>query len=168
MQSGNEYYSIKHEIAKLVEEFSLKRFGKEITAHLFHGRIFNGDFFIVHGVSDKVESTVEVFGSLAAWLATILFNENSTLVVLIEYGILVTLSLHFEERVGPENDWHEVICSNQFIFCGAASVELLFVGGVEGYAFSKRHANNSLTAHVRMRSMGPVRPPLGNRNGVRA
>jgi hypothetical protein len=69
---------------ELVKDFALQRLGVKISDHLF-GRtaILDREFIRIDTVGDEVEATVEMFGSLAAGLATILFEEDSTLVVLV-------------------------------------------------------------------------------------
>ena len=64
----------------------MQRLGIEITGHLFGRTILDREFVRIDTVGDEVEATTEMFGSFAAGLATILFEENSTLVVLIQNG----------------------------------------------------------------------------------
>ena len=109
-----------------------------------------------------------MFGSFTAGLATILFEENCTLVVLIQNGILMTITLCFEKVIGPKNDWHKVVGGNEFSLGRTSSVDLLFSGRIDRHAFTKRHASTGMTTHIRMRSMGTVNPPFGDRNRVSA
>jgi hypothetical protein len=99
---------------ELVKEFALQRLGIEITGHLFGRTILDRELVRIDTVRDEVDATIEMFGSFAAGLATILFEEDSTLVVLIENSILMTIALCFEKIIGPENDWHKVIGGNEF------------------------------------------------------
>ena len=82
----------------------MQRLGIEIPHHLCGRTILDREFIRIDMVRDEVEATVEMFGSLTAGLATILFEENSTLVVLVENSILMTIALCFEKIIGPEND----------------------------------------------------------------
>jgi hypothetical protein len=61
----------------------LQRLGAKISDHLFGRTILDREFIRIDTVGDEAEATVEMFGSLAAGLATILFEEDSTLVVLV-------------------------------------------------------------------------------------
>ena len=107
----------------------MQRLGVKISNHLFGRTILDREFIRIDAVGDEIEAAVEMFGSLAAGLATILFEENSTLVVLVENSILMTIALCFEKIIGPENDWHKVVGCNEFSLSRASSVDLLFVGG---------------------------------------
>ena len=102
-----------------------------------------------------------MFGSFAAGLLTIIFEENNTLVVLIQNDILMTISLCFEEIIGPKNDGHKVVGGNEFSLGRASGVDLLFGGRINGHAFTKRHAATRMTTHVRMHCMRAVNPPFG-------
>ncbi len=82
-------------MSEFVEKLALQRLSEIVTDHLFRGTILNGEFIVVDSVSDEVESAVEVFGSLAAGLAAVLFQKNSALVILIKNGILMAISLSF-------------------------------------------------------------------------
>ena len=118
----------------------MQRLGIEITSHLFGRTVLNREFMRIDMVGDEIEATIDMFGSFVAGLATILFEENSTLVVLINNGILMTISLCFEEIIGPKNDWHKVVGGNEFSLGRASSVDLLFGGRIDRHAFTKRHA----------------------------
>jgi hypothetical protein len=71
---GESHLQVHNETSEFVEEFALQGFGKEITNHFFGGTVFNRQFVLVDAVSDEVESTIEMFSSLAARLAAILFE----------------------------------------------------------------------------------------------
>ena len=86
---------VHDEFSELVKKLALKRLSKIVADHLFRGTILNGEFIVVDSVSDKIESAVEMFGSFAARFATILFQENGALVILIEYSVLMAISLCF-------------------------------------------------------------------------
>jgi hypothetical protein len=77
MQSGRKSLLHVHdETLKLVKEFALQEFCKEIANHLFQGTILNGEFVVLYAIGDEIESTMNVFGSLAAQLLSILFEEH--------------------------------------------------------------------------------------------
>ena len=57
---------VHDEFAKLVEKFALQGFGEEISDHLFSRTIVDREFIGIDAVGDEVETTVEMFGSLAA------------------------------------------------------------------------------------------------------
>jgi hypothetical protein len=109
----------------------LQRLGIKSPHHLFSRTILDREFIGIDTVGDEVEATIEMFGSFAAGLVTILFEENSTLVVLIQNGILMTISLYFEEIIGPKNNWHKVVGSNEFGLGRTSSVNLLFGGRID-------------------------------------
>ena len=94
------------------------------------------------------------------------FEEDCTLGILEEDCIRMPVTLCFEKIIGPEKNWHEVVCSDEFSFGGTASIDLLLGGSVDWHAFTKRHAPTRVTMHVRMRGVRPVNPPFGNRDGV--
>ena len=146
----------------------MQRLGVKISDHLFGRTILDREFIGIDAVGDEIEAAVEMFGSLAAGLATILFEEDSTLVVLVENSILMTIALCFEKIVGPKNDWHKVVGGNEFSLGRASGVDLLFGGRINGHAFTKRHAATRMTTHVRMRCMRAVNPPFGDGNRVSA
>jgi hypothetical protein len=75
---------------------------EEVADHLFGRTILDREFIGIDSVGDEVESAVEMFSSLAAGLATILFEEDCALVILIKDCVLVTIALRFEKIVGPE------------------------------------------------------------------
>ena len=118
----------------------MQRLSVEITVHLFGRTVLDREFVGIDTVGDEVEATIEMFGSFTAGLATILFEENCTLVVLIQNGILMTITLCFEKIVGPKNDWHKVVGGNEFSLGRTSSVDLLFSGRIDRHAFTKRHA----------------------------
>ena len=61
----------------------MQRLGVKISDHLFSRTILDREFMRIDAVGDEIEAAVEMFGSFAAGLATILFEENCTLVVLV-------------------------------------------------------------------------------------
>ena len=67
----------------------MQRLGIEITSHLFGRTVLNREFMRIDMVGDEIEATIDMFGSFVAGLATILFEENSTLVVLVQNSILM-------------------------------------------------------------------------------
>ena len=77
-------------------------------------------------------------------------------------GILMTISLCFEERIGPKNDWHKVVGGNEFGLSRTLSVDLLFGGCIDRHAFTKRHVATWMTTHFRMHSMRTINPPFGD------
>jgi hypothetical protein len=159
---------VKDEFAKLVEKFALQGFSEEVADHLFSGTILNREFTGVDAVGDEIETTVEVFSLFAAGPATIHFEENHTLVVLKEYSILMTVTLRFKKVIGPENDWHEIIGSDEFSSSGTVGIDLLLGGGVDWHTFAKRHTATRVPTHVRVRGVRSVNPPFGNGDGVSA
>jgi hypothetical protein len=71
---GESCLQVHNETLEFVEEFALQGFSKEFTDHFLSGTVFNRQFVLVDAVSDEVESTIEMFSSLAARLAAILFE----------------------------------------------------------------------------------------------
>jgi hypothetical protein len=118
-------------------EFALQGFGEEISDHLLPGTKLNRELIAVDAIGDERKWNIEMFGSLAAWLATILFEENGALVVFMENGVLMTTSLRFEEVNSLWNDWHEAICSNQFSFGRAASLIFNLIEVLTGVPFPR-------------------------------
>ena len=78
----------------------------------------------------------------------------------------MTIVLCFKKIIGPENDWHKIIGSNEFSLSRALGVDLLFGGRINGHAFTKRHAATRMTMHIRMHCMRAVNPPFGNGDRV--
>ena len=114
MQSALEVYlGVHDEGTKLVEEFTLQRLGKKIANHFTCRAVLNREFLAVDAVGDEVVSAVEMLSEFAAGLAAILFKENSTLIVLLEYSIFGAVSLGVEKIIGQEDYWHKVVSSNQ-------------------------------------------------------
>jgi hypothetical protein len=71
---GESCLQVHNETSEFVEEFALQGFSKEVTDHFLSGTVFNRQFVLVDAVSDEVESTIEMFSSLAARLAATLFE----------------------------------------------------------------------------------------------
>ena len=65
---------VHDELAKLVKKFALQRFGEEVTDHFSSRAAFDGEFLLPDTVSNEVETTVEMFGSLAAGQTAIIFE----------------------------------------------------------------------------------------------
>ena len=86
------------------------------------------------------------------------------MVVLIEDDVLMTIASCSEKVVGPKNNRHEVVCSNEFGFSRAAGLELLLGGSADGHSFSKQHATTCVATHVRMSSVQSFNPPIANGN----
>jgi hypothetical protein len=57
---------VHYEFAKLVKEFALQGFRKEIANHFFSGAILDREFTGVNLVGDEIKATVELFAPLAA------------------------------------------------------------------------------------------------------
>ena len=58
---------IHDDCSELVEELSLKGFGKEVSDHLFRWSILDGDILhTIDAVGDKIKLAVEMRDSLAA------------------------------------------------------------------------------------------------------
>jgi hypothetical protein len=92
---------VHDEFAKLVKEFSLQRLSEVISRHRFRRTIIDREFLGADAIGDEIESTVETFGSFAARLATILFEEDCALVVLTHNCVLMTIPLRpfFSRRI---------------------------------------------------------------------
>jgi hypothetical protein len=71
---GESCLQVHNDTSEFVEEFALQGLSKEVTDHFLSGTLFNRQFILVDAVSDEVESTIEMFSSLAARLAAILFK----------------------------------------------------------------------------------------------
>ena len=157
---------VHNEMAKLIEKLALQGFGEKVTNHLTSRTILNREFFVFDSIGDEIVPAVQMLGSFTAGLVSILFKENGTLVILIQDCIGGTITLGIKEIVSPKNDWHKIVSSHEFILGGAASVDFLLGGSVNGHTLPKRHATTRMPTHVGVRGMGAVHPPFGNRDGV--
>ena len=127
----------------------MKGFGKEVSDHLFRWTILDGEILHIDAVGNEVKSTIEVLGSLAAGLATVLLEQDCTLVVLIKDCILMIIALCFKKVVSPKDDWHEVVGSNNEFACSRTlGVEFLLGGGADGHSFAKRHTCSYPCVHT--------------------
>ena len=52
----------------------MKGFGKEVSDHLFRWIILGGEILHIDAVSDRVKSAIELLGSVAARLASVLLK----------------------------------------------------------------------------------------------
>ena len=88
---------IEQLIAQFPEQTTLQGLGENVGKHCLCWTVFYAQFIVLYTISDEKISDVYVSGAFAAGGTTVAFEENCTLVILIEYYIVVdrdTLCFH--------------------------------------------------------------------------
>ena len=112
---------------------TLQWLSKEIANHLICGAVLNANLLLIDSIGDKIISDIEVTGSTPTGVLTILFKQDSALVVLV-YNVVGDVEPLFNEKIMcPNNDGHRVINANELSLGGTSGVDLLSCGaGVHG------------------------------------
>ena len=87
-------------LSELLKKFSLQWLGKIIGNHLFRGQVLNHDIALLHLVCNKEITNVNCTGPLARDLLTVVFQQNSALVVLIKNVLRDFVALGLQKQLG--------------------------------------------------------------------
>ena len=88
-------------LAKFLELLPLERLCKIVSYHVIGATVLNLKFLVLDAISDEVIANVDVLGPLTGRLLAMVLKEDSRLVVLIQGGVLETITLCFEKVVRP-------------------------------------------------------------------
>jgi hypothetical protein len=88
---------------KFLKQFSLQWFCHVISDHLQSGAVLNSHISLLNLVCQKEITDIERTSSLAQTSLTICFQQDSTLVVLIQDVLLDLIALSFHKQLGPQN-----------------------------------------------------------------
>ena len=109
---------------------------------------------------------VNVLRCLGAGSLTILLQQDCALVVLVYYAFVDAIALCLQKVLHPQNCWHRIVNTNQFGFCGASSVHLVFRQTEDGETMFHRQTSTSVATHVRANSKRAINPPLQDSSAV--
>ena len=88
-------------LAKFPERLSLEGLGHVVTNHLSGGTVFNFQVAFLNLVGQKEITDVKSTSSLAGASLTIVFKQDSALVVLVQNILFNSATLGFHKKSGP-------------------------------------------------------------------
>ena len=106
-----------HNRTQQMEFGSCGRLGEAVGDHFISGTELNCQVSSLDLVCNKEVSHVDVSGPLGRACFSVLFQQNSTPVVLMNNISIHLETLCLEEQSDPEHRSHAVINSHQFSFC---------------------------------------------------
>jgi hypothetical protein len=112
--------------SQFAELAPLDRFSEVVSQHVICWAVFDSDLSSPNSVFYKKKYHVDVFGSLAAGLFPVGFQQHCAHVVLIQYLLLQFVALGFNEVSCPEHLRRHVVDAHELRLRGAPRIDLLF------------------------------------------
>ena len=101
------------------------RLGKKVSDHVISWEILNIELSMFDAVCNEKVPDVNVFGTLRTGTLYVVLQEYGRLVVFVHDRTVYSIVLFIQKVVVPAELGHDIICSNNFSFSRAPSVELL-------------------------------------------
>ena len=122
--------------------------------------VFDFDEPLVNLVLDVEEAVVDMLCGARAGGASVGLEEDGAFVVLLDDIALDIVALGFNEIEGPYYLGEHIKHPDEFVFSGAAALDLLFVGLACDCALSKRHHAAGMALAVPVLGIGGIDPPF--------
>jgi hypothetical protein len=123
-------------VSELLEKSALGGFGHEVCNHVSRRAPFHRQLLVLDSIVYKKVSVIDMLCVLAARSFSVPLQEDGTLVVMVDDIFIDLVALGFHEISSPTYCWHQVIHTDEFGFCGASCVQLLYCGGGDGKSSS--------------------------------
>jgi hypothetical protein len=159
---GSDNVVVCHdEGSELLKQFSLQGFTHVVSTHLHGGQILNIQVVLGHLITQEEVPNIQSPCPLTGTLLAIGFQNNGTLVVLVEDVVLDGVSLCLHEELGPQYHSDRIISANQ-LSLGAASGDELLLARRQAYecTIPIGHHTASMASEIRMDRKAGIHVPL--------